>query len=383
MTQSDVKADLLRRVLISNRGEIAIRIAKAASGLGMESVAVYARTDALGLHTTFTTESVEIPATTPGGVDAYLNAEALIRAAKEAGCDCLHPGYGFLSENAAFATSCAAQGLTFVGPSPDVLSLFGDKARARAFAQEHGVPVVPGSSGCVASSEEAAAVASTLGYPVMLKASAGGGGRGMRLIERPEALAEAFERCSSEASAAFGDGTLYVEKAVLRPRHIEVQILGDAQGNIVHLYERDCSVQQRNQKVVEIAPAPNLDDALRERILADALKLARASGYVNAGTVEFLVSPESGEHFFIECNPRIQVEHTVTEQVTGLDLVEAQFRLAAGKSLASMGLGSQDAVPTPRGFAVQAHGSFPAAAGPSPHIKSLPARASVWTAPGT
>ncbi|MFN0146096.1 MAG: biotin carboxylase N-terminal domain-containing protein, partial [Dehalococcoidia bacterium] len=357
MAQAGTAATRLKRVFISNRGEIAIRIARAASGLGMESVAIYAAADKFGLHTSFATRAVEVGgggSNTSDPVGAYLDAPALIQAAKAAGCDCVHPGYGFLAENAAFAEMCAATGLTFVGPSPEALSLFGDKVRARAFASSLGIPVVPGSNGALATADEALAVAGELGYPVMLKASAGGGGRGMRLVERPAEMADAFLRCRGEATAAFGDGSLFLEKVIVRPRHIEVQILGDAQGNVVHLHERDCSVQQRNQKVIEIAPAPGLDQALRERIQADAIKLARAAAYVNAGTVEFLVAPEQGEYWFIECNPRVQVEHTVTEQVTGVDIVEAQFQLAAGASLASLGLGDQDAVGSPRGFAVQA-----------------------------
>ena len=357
MTTQATRHERHERVLISNRGEIAIRIAKAAAGLGMESVGVYAPVDALSLHTRSATMAKEIrnggaPAENP--VAAYLDAEAQVAIAQETGCDCVHPGYGFLAENAPFAERCAAAGIAFVGPSPAVLALFGDKVRARDLAQSLDIPVVPGSDGPVASAEEAGAVASRLGYPVMLKAAAGGGGRGMRLVETATAMAEAFARCQSEAQAAFGDGALFVEKQVRRPRHIEVQILADGLGNVVHLHERDCSVQLRHQKVLETAPAPGLDDALRQRILKDAIKLAQAAQYVNAGTVEFLVEPESGSHYFIECNPRIQVEHTVTEQVTGVDLVEAQFRIAAGASLESLGLGDQGAVGAPRGFAVQA-----------------------------
>ena len=343
------------RVLISNRGEIAIRIAKAAAALGMESVGVYAPVDALSLHTRSASQAKEIRnGAAENPVAAYLDAQAQVAIAKETGCDCVHPGYGFLAENAPFAERCADAGLAFVGPSPAVLALFGDKVRARALAQSLDIPVVPGSDGPVVSANDASAAAERLGYPVMLKAAAGGGGRGMRLVDSAADMAEAFERCQSEARAAFGDGALFVEKQVRRPRHIEVQILADGHGNVVHLHERDCSVQLRHQKVVETAPAPGLDDALRQRILADAIKLAQAAEYVNAGTVEFLVEPESGSHYFIECNPRIQVEHTVTEQVTGVDLVEAQFRIAAGASLESLGLGDQQAVGAPRGFAVQA-----------------------------
>ena len=344
-----------QRVLISNRGEIAIRIARAAAALGMESVGVYAPADALSLHTRTSTRAEEIgngAARDP--VAAYLDAEAQVAIAKQTGCDCVHPGYGFLAENAPFAELCADAGLAFVGPPPAVLALFGDKVRARQLARSEGIAVVPGSDGAVASVAEASTAAEALGYPVMLKAAAGGGGRGMRVVASEDAMAEAFPRCQSEAQAAFGDGALFVEKHVPRPRHIEVQILADGHGNVVHLHERDCSVQLRHQKVLETAPAPGLDDALRERILADAVKLARAAKYVNAGTVEFLVEPESGAHYFIECNPRIQVEHTVTEQVTGVDLVEAQFRIAAGDSLGALGLGDQQGIGAPRGFAVQA-----------------------------
>lgn len=341
----------LRRVLIANRGEIAIRIARAASALGIESVAVYSAADALSLHTRYATEMVQLRGEDP--LAPYLDADELLRVARTHGCDSVHPGYGFLAENAAFAEACASDGLVFVGPEPDALALFGDKVRARSLAQSVGIPVVPGSESALVDAEAAARVAGELGYPVMLKASAGGGGRGMRLVPSAIELPQHFERCKAEALAAFGNGAVFVEKAVMTPRHIEVQILGDTFGNVVHLFERDCSVQRRNQKVVEIAPAPNLSAHVRDRILADAVKLARAAGYANAGTVEFLVA-KGGEHFFIECNPRIQVEHTVTEQVLGVDLVEAQFRIAAGASLADLGLGSQDAVPLPRGFAVQA-----------------------------
>ena len=343
------------RVLISNRGEIAIRIAKAASALGMESVGVFAPVDSLSLHTRLVTDSRVIgngAAVDPVG--AYLDAEELVRTAQESGCDCVHPGYGFLAENAPFAALCASEGITFVGPSPAALALFGDKVRARQLARSLDIPVVPGSSAPTATPDEARTLAAELGYPVMLKAAAGGGGRGMRAVDCAEAMGEAFKRCRGEAEAAFGNGAVFVEKLVRRPRHIEVQVLADAQGNTVHLHERDCSVQLRNQKVVETAPAPELDDALRQQVLADAVKLVRAADYVNAGTVEFLVVPETGAYFFIECNPRIQVEHTVTEQVTGIDLVEAQFRIAAGERLDSLGIGSQQAVGAARGFAVQA-----------------------------
>jgi pyruvate carboxylase len=296
------------------------------------SVAVFTAADSLSLHTRLAGAAREIGA---GGdpVRGYLDIDAVVGAAKASGSDCIHPGYGFLAENAGFAQRCQAEGLRFIGPSPAALKLFGDKVAARAFAEAQGIPVVPGAPSALASSDAAKALAKSIGYPVMLKASAGGGGRGMRAVAKPEEMHEALARCQSEAGAALG--VRFPEKIVPRPRHIEVQVLGDGQGNVVHLFERDCSVQLRHQKVVEIAPAPNLEAGLRRRILADAVTLARAARYENAGTVEFLVNPESGEHFFIECNPRIQVEHTITEQVMGFDLVDAQFRIAAGASMAS------------------------------------------------
>ncbi len=347
--------ELPRRVLIANRGEIATRIARAATALGIESVAVYPPADELSLHTRVADQACELPvANTADPVAAYLGIDALIEVAIAAGCDCVHPGYGFLSESPAFAGRVAAAGMTFVGPSPDALMLFGDKVAARAIAERVGVPTIPGSRNAVVGADEAATVAAEIGYPVMLKAAAGGGGRGIRRVDSPDELGPALERCASEAEAAFGDPAVFVEKLIDHPRHIEVQVLGDVAGTVVHLWERDCSVQLRNQKVVEIAPAPALDPALRQRILDDAVRLVDAADYVNAGTVEFLVAPEAGEHYFIECNPRIQVEHTVTEQVTGTDLVQAQFLLAAGASLASLGLGDQATIAPPRGYSIQA-----------------------------
>jgi acetyl/propionyl-CoA carboxylase alpha subunit/acetyl-CoA carboxylase carboxyltransferase component len=351
-TSSFGETPVLKRVLIANRGEIAVRVARAAAGLSIESVAVYSAADALGLHTRAADRAVAIGGAGADAVGPYLDVDGLIAAAVATGCDCVHPGYGFLAESAAFARRCLAEGLTFVGPPAEALELFGDKVAARGLAAQLGVPTVPGSAGAVGTAAEAAEVAEALGWPVMLKAAAGGGGRGMRRVEGPGEIEAAFARCASEAAAAFGDGSLFVEKIVERPRHIEVQVLADAGGAVTHLWERDCSVQLRHQKVVEIAPAAGLSAELRGRILGDAVRLARAGGYVNAGTVEFLVAPETAEHFFIECNPRIQVEHTVTEEVTGVDLVEAQFRIAGGESLADLGLTATP--PAARGFAVQA-----------------------------
>ena len=347
---------LFERVLIANRGEISIRIAKSASSLGVESLAVFAPVDSLSLHTRIADHACELtgPQSRSDPVAAYLDSASLIEIARLKGCDSVHPGYGFLSENAEFAEQCSAAGLSFIGPPPAVLELFGDKIRARSLARELDIPVVPGSDQSVGSAEDVLEYAEENGFPIMLKAAAGGGGRGIRAIESAKQIGEAFERCASEAQAAFGDGTLFVERLISRPRHVEVQVLADSHGNVVHLFERDCSIQMRNQKLVEAAPAPGLDEELRQKILADAIRLAQAADYVNAGTVEFLVTPETNEYFFIECNPRIQVEHTVTEQILGIDLVEAQFRIAAGATLDSMGLGDQASVGQPRGYAVQA-----------------------------
>jgi len=341
-----------RRVLIANRGEIAVRIAEAAAALGMESIGVYAPVDSRSLHTRAVTRAVALPAGTDP-VAAYLDIDTIVRVGRDEGCDAVHPGYGFLAENAAFARACAAAGITFVGPSPEALELFGDKVAARALASSLGIPVLDGSDAPVADVTEAERVAASIGYPVMLKAAAGGGGRGMRAVRAADDLPEAFERCRSEAEAAFGNGAVFIERLLDRPRHIEVQVLADATGAVTHLHERDCSVQQRNQKVVEIAPAPNLPGVLRDRLHADAVALVRAADYRNAGTVEFLVVPETGDHVFIECNPRIQVEHTITEVVTGLDLVELQFRVAGGATLDDLGLGDGPP-PAPNRFAVQA-----------------------------
>ncbi len=342
-----------QKILIANRGEIAGRIVRAAKTLGIETVGVYAGVDALSLHTRYVDEARALP-DDGDPVGAYLNLEAIFAIARETGCDAVHPGYGFLSENETFARRCAEAGLTFIGPSPEVLGLFGDKVRARDFARDLGVPTVPGSREALSDPENASRAAAEVGYPVMLKAAAGGGGRGMRLVRSAAEMAAAFDRCVSEAQAAFGDGTLFLEKRIERPRHVEVQVLGDRAGNVVHLRERDCSVQIRHQKVLEIAPAPGLDPSLREHMLTDAVRMAVEAGYQNAGTVEFLVSPEAGEYWFIECNPRIQVEHTITEEVMGVDLVEAQFRLAAGAGLAELGLADQDMIGPPRGYAIQA-----------------------------
>jgi len=340
----------LHRVLIANRGEIAIRIRRAIHSRGGEAVAVYAGIDSASLHI----QGCDVVRRLPGsGIAPYLDIDAIIAAARDTACNAIHPGYGFLAENAEFAQRCAEEGITFVGPSPSALALFGDKTRARTLAQQLDIPVIPGSEGVLHDVVQAMQAADRVGFPVMLKAAAGGGGRGMRVVTHAQDLAAAFDRASSEALAAFGNGAMFLERQLDRPRHIEVQILGDTTGNLLHLHERDCSVQRRHQKVIEIAPAPNLDPALRDRLLSDAIKLTRTASYVNAGTVEFLVIPESGEYFFIECNPRLQVEHTVTEQITGIDLVEAQLAIAEGATLADLGFASQRDIGPPRGAAVQ------------------------------
>ncbi|MCP4959112.1 MAG: ATP-grasp domain-containing protein [Actinomycetia bacterium] len=341
----------MRRVLIANRGEIAVRIARACADLAIESVAVYSAADTRSLHVKAADLAVAIQG---AAIDSYLDIDQIVSIATANECDAIHPGYGFLAEDGDLARACAAAGITFVGPTAEALDLYGDKIQARNAAVAAGVPVIAGTDHAVGSVAEAAVEAEHIGYPVMLKAAAGGGGRGLRLVTEPEELPSAYERCRSEAGAAFNADHVFVERYVEHPRHIEVQILGDHDGNIVHLHERDCSVQARNQKVIEMAPSAGLDPDLRSRILTDAVKLAGATGFTNAGTIEFLVIPETGEHFFVEGNPRIQVEHTVTEETTGIDLVASQLHIAAGATLPELGLFDQAWVPEPRGFSVQA-----------------------------
>ena len=331
---------MFRKVLVANRGEIAIRAFRAAYELGVSTVAVYPHEDRGSLHRAKADESYRIGE--PGHpVRAYLSVDEVIRAARKAGADAVYPGYGFLSENPDLAQACEDAGITFVGPPAGVLHLTGNKARAVAAAREAGVAVLA-SSEPSSDVDALVAAADAVGFPVFVKAVAGGGGRGMRRVAEPADLRESIEAAMREAESAFGDPTVFLERAVVNPRHIEVQILADADGNVAHLYERDCSVQRRHQKVVEIAPAPNLDPALRDRICADAVAFARHIGYVNAGTVEFLLD-ERGDHVFIEMNPRIQVEHTVTEQVTDRDLVIAQLRIASGMTLPELRL-TQDEI---------------------------------------
>ncbi|MFI1395805.1 pyruvate carboxylase [Streptomyces sp. NPDC020681] len=334
---------MFRKVLVANRGEIAIRAFRAAFELGISTVAVFPYEDRNSLHRAKADEAYQI-GEKGHPVRAYLSVDEVIKAARKAGADAIYPGYGFLSENPHLAAACAEAGITFVGPPASVLHLTGNKSRAVAAAREAGVPVLKSSEPST-DVDALLGAADSIGFPVFVKAVAGGGGRGMRRVAQPSELREAIDAAMREAESAFGDATVFLEQAVVNPRHIEVQILADAHGNVVHLYERDCSLQRRHQKVVEIAPAPNLDPELRARICADAVAFARHIGYVNAGTVEFLVD-ERGNHVFIEMNPRIQVEHTVTEQVTGRDLVIGQLRIAAGRTLPELNLTQDDIVLT-------------------------------------
>ncbi|MGB3323232.1 MAG: pyruvate carboxylase [Mycolicibacterium fortuitum] len=339
---------MVDKVLVANRGEIAIRAFRAAYELGLTTVAVYPYEDRNSQHRLKADESYQI-GEQGHPVRAYLSVDEIIRVALDADADAIYPGYGFLSENPDLARACEQAGITFVGPSADVLELTGNKARAIAEARRAGLPVLA-SSPPSSSVSELLAAAESMSFPVFVKAVAGGGGRGMRRVDEPDNLKEAIEAASREAQSAFGDPTVFLEQAVINPRHIEVQILADTHGNVIHLFERDCSLQRRHQKVIELAPAPNLDPELRERICADAVAFARQIGYSCAGTVEFLLD-ERGRHVFIECNPRIQVEHTVTEEITDVDLVSSQLRIADGESLADLGL-TQDALKI-RGAALQ------------------------------
>lgn len=346
---------MLAKLLIANRGEIAVRILRAAAELGIRTVTLFSQDDTESLHRRLTDES---RALARAGAAGYLDVDAILQAAKDTGCDAIHPGYGFLSENAEFARHCADANLTFVGPRPELLALFGNKAHARTMAEQLGVPILSGTS-IPTSLSEAADFFDALpaAGAMLIKAIGGGGGRGMRVVQRREELEDAYARCQSEARAAFGTGDVYVEQLLPRARHIEVQIVGDGSGAVSHLGERDCSIQRRHQKLVEMAPAPGLPDGLRQRLVTAAITLAASVRYDNIGTFEFLIdtsalSPQS-PFAFIEANPRLQVEHTVTEEVYGVDLVAIQLELAAGRSLADLGLLQGD-MPAPRGVAIQA-----------------------------
>ena len=321
---------MLKKLLIANRGEIAVRIIRAARDLGIATVAVHSAADAEALHVQLADEAVNIGP--PAAKKSYLNMQAILQAAADTGCDSIHPGYGFLAENAEFADAVAAAGLVFVGPSGDAIRLMGDKVSARSAAHAAGVPVVPGSTGRVAGIEAARHVLIDTGFPVMIKAAAGGGGRGIRIAQNLSEFEAAFPQAEAEALAAFGDGGLYMERVIGQARHIEVQILGDG-SDAIHLCERECSLQRRRQKVWEEAPSAALSDKLRDQLCASAVALARAVGYSGAGTVEYLYDDAADQFYFIEMNTRIQVEHPVTEMITGVDLVAEGLRIAGGEAL--------------------------------------------------
>lgn len=323
-------ATMIDKVLIANRGEIALRIIRTCHEMGLKTVAVYSTADRDSLHVRFANEAVCIGP--PPSNKSYLRPDRIIAAAEVTGADAIHPGYGFLSENAEFSAICADHDIKFIGPAPDTIELMGEKSLAKKTMEKAGVPIVPGSDGIVESVEEGKAIADEVGYPVMVKASAGGGGRGMRLVEAPDAFERAFDGARSEAKAGFGDPSVYIEKVVVKPRHIEIQLLGDGQGNVIHFGERECSIQRRHQKLIEEAPSPIVDEALREEMGAAAVRGAEAVNYEGAGTIEFLVDADRN-FYFMEMNTRIQVEHPITEEVTDCDLVEYQIRVAMGESV--------------------------------------------------
>jgi acetyl-CoA carboxylase biotin carboxylase subunit len=336
---------MFRKILIANRGEIAVRIMRTCKEMGIAAVAVHSEADRSALHVQTADETISIGGSEPR--ESYLNIEKIIAAARESGAEAIHPGYGFLAENGDFAERCEVEGLRFIGPPAAVIRSLGDKTSARTLMQNRAVPVIPGMTEPAENPADLAGAAREIGYPVILKAVAGGGGKGMRVVFDPEKLKEAFDEATSEARNAFGNGAVYLEKYLERPRHVEIQILADAQGHIVHLGERECSLQRRHQKIIEESPSPALGQALREAMGEAALNAARAAGYVNAGTVEFLLDAQ-GRFYFLEVNTRLQVEHPVTEMVTGIDLVRQQIRIAAGEPLAFR----QDEI-RPRGHAIE------------------------------
>ncbi|HTE43032.1 MAG TPA: pyruvate carboxylase, partial [Steroidobacteraceae bacterium] len=350
MTANAVATRRINTILIANRGEIAIRVMRAAAEMGMHTVAIYSQEDRFSLHRMKADESYLVgEGKTP--LEAYLDIADIVRIAKEAGADAVHPGYGFLSENPSFAEACAAAGLIFIGPTPDTMRTLGNKVAARNLAVSAGVAVMPATPPLPFDEAEALKLANVVGFPVMLKASWGGGGRGMRIVEEASQLRDHVAAARREAKSAFGNDEVYLEKLVRRARHIEVQLMGDTHGNLVHLFERDCTVQRRNQKVVERAPAFFLTDAQRTELCEAALKIGRAVRYRNAGTVEFLQDADTGKFYFIEVNPRIQVEHTVTEAVTGIDIVQAQIRVAEGAAIGTL----ESGVPLQADIRLQAH----------------------------
>jgi acetyl-CoA carboxylase biotin carboxylase subunit len=360
---------MFKKILIANRGEVAMRIIFACRELGIKTVAVYSEADENSLHVRFADEDVCIgPARS---ADSYLNVPAVISAAEITGADAIHPGYGFLSESAYLAEVCEACHIKFIGPDPQVIRLMGDKARARRVMKKAGVPILPGSDGLIDSEEKALKVAKEIGYPVIVKATAGGGGRGMRVVRAPGELVSAVKTAQSEAEAAFGVGDVYIEKYVESPRHIEFQILGDQHGNVVHLGERECSIQRRHQKLIEESPSPALTDKMRRRMGGIVIDAAKAVQYTNAGTFEFLMDPQ-GHFYFMEANTRLQVEHPVTEMVTGIDIVKEQIRIASG---ARLGFRQSDVVFTGHSIECRINAEDPDTFVPSPgliHVFSVP-----------
>ncbi|MBI4567487.1 MAG: acetyl-CoA carboxylase biotin carboxylase subunit [Planctomycetes bacterium] len=362
---------MISRVLIANRGEIALRILRACQELDLDTVVVYSEADAGAIYRRFADASICIG---PGpAASSYLDIPRIIAAAEVSDIDAIHPGYGFLAENPHFAEICENSKITFIGPPSKAIRAVGDKVNARALAREAGVPIVPGSDGLVEDENQAAEVAQALGYPVLLKAAAGGGGRGMRVAHNRPSLKTLFAQAREEARAAFKDGGLYVEKCLERPRHVEFQVLADTQGAMVHLFERDCSIQRRHQKLIEEAPSPALTPALRQRMGEAALRIARRAGYVNAGTVEFLLD-RAGEFYFIEMNARLQVEHPVTEMATGVDIVQQQLRIAMGKPLGF----TQEEVAL-RGWTMECRIT---AEDPAQNFRPAPGRIATFFAPG-
>jgi acetyl-CoA carboxylase biotin carboxylase subunit len=351
---------MFKKVLIANRGEIALRVVRACRELGIKTVAVHSTADSDSLHVQFADEAVCIGP--PPSRDSYLNIRSLMSAAEVTGCDAVHPGYGFLSENPAFAEIVEKLGLKFIGPRSEMLKLMGNKVQARNFAEEAGLPLLPGARGVLKNGDEADAMAREIGFPIILKAAAGGGGRGMKIVREGGDVRRTFEQASNEAVAAFGDGSMYLERYVEEPRHIEIQIAADEHGNIVHLGERECSVQRRHQKIVEESPSPAVTPELRKEMGEVALKAMRRVGYNNVGTIEFLMD-EKGRYYFMEMNTRIQVEHPVTEQVYGLDLVRLQLRLASGEK---MPLTQEQIVPKFHAIECRVNAEDPLTFAPSP-----------------
>ncbi|MEM6778738.1 MAG: acetyl-CoA carboxylase biotin carboxylase subunit [Planctomycetota bacterium] len=362
---------MFQRVLIANRGEIALRVIRACRELGIESVAVFSEADRDSMHVKLANQAFCVG--TARGADSYLKIDQIIAAAEVAGVDAIHPGYGFLAENAQFNEVCRSSGFEFIGPSPTAMEKLGDKNTARSMAIAQDVPVVPGSDGLIADFDRAESVASEIGFPVLIKATAGGGGKGMRVAESPEVLKSQLEAARNEALAAFGNGGVYLEKFVERPRHIEVQVIADSHGNVCHLFERDCSVQRRHQKLVEEAPSPDLPDDARKAICDAAVRMIAGADYVGAGTVEFIVDKDY-RFYFIEVNARIQVEHPVSEMITGVDLIQEQIRVAAG-----LPLSFEQSSLVPQGVAIECRIN---AEDPTKNFQPCPGKITSMFAPG-